>query len=97
MSVEVKEFGSLPDGCIVRRYDLSGAGGLEITVLNYGATLQAVRFGGRDVILGFDTLDDYRENNHSYQGATIGRYANRIADGRFALDGKTYTLGLNEH
>ena len=65
MSVEVKEFGSLPDGCIVRRYDLSGAGGLEITVLNYGATLQAVRFGGRDVILGFDTLDDYRENNHS--------------------------------
>lgn len=97
MSIQVKEFGRLEDGGLVQQYDLQGAGGLAVSLLTWGATLQAVRFAGKDVILGFDTLTDYRENNHSYQGATVGRYANRIADGRFTLDGKTYTVSPNEN
>ncbi len=48
-----------------------------------------------DVVLGFDTLDEYVKLNKSYFGAIIGRYGNRIGDGKFSLDGKDYTLAQN--
>lgn len=68
---------------------------LEIALLNYGATIRAIRFGGRDLCLGFDDMAGYRACT-SYQGATIGRYANRIAFGKFTLNGTTYDVGCNE-
>lgn len=85
----------MPDGRAVQRITLEGEGGLSASLLTYGATLQALTFAGRDMVLGYDTLADYRRYS-SYQGATVGRYANRIADGRFVLNGTAYDVGCNE-
>jgi aldose 1-epimerase len=92
--------GKLADGTPIEAFTLSNASGLSARVLTYGATLQSVLAPGRDgrkadVVLGYDTPADY-EATPRYFGATIGRYANRIAHGRFALDGETYQLPLNE-
>ena len=70
-------------------------------MLAYGATLQEVVVPDRDgrrenVALGFGTVAEYRAHGDAYFGATIGRYANRIADGRFTLDGRTYSLPQND-
>ena len=96
LSIEKRAFGILPDGTAVEQYRLTASGGLKVSVLTYGATLQAVKFAGKDVILGYDRLEDYINAKDSYQGATVGRYANRIAGGTFALDGRTYDVGCNE-
>lgn len=96
MSVEKSDFGRTADGSVVEKYVLTGAGGLRVSVLTYGATLQAVEFRGKDRILGFESLKDYIQAKGSYQGATIGRYANRIARGRFTLNGRRYDVGCNE-
>lgn len=96
LSIEKRAFGILPDGTAVEQYCLTASGGLKVSVLTYGATLQAVKFAGKDVILGYDRLEDYINAKGSYQGATVGRYANRIAGGTFALDGRTYDVGCNE-
>ena len=78
---------------------LTNASGMEVTVTNYGATVQKLiapdRNGNRaDVVLGFDTIDGYLAP-HPYFGATVGRYGNRIARGKFKLDGEEYTLAIN--
>lgn len=83
------------------RWCLSSREGIEISVLAYGARLHEVvvpdRSGTRDnVALGFGTVAEYRAHGASYIGASIGRYANRIAGGRFTLDGRTYTLPRND-
>lgn len=83
------------------RWRFSSPDGIEICVLAHGATLQEVitpdRDGRRDnVALGFGTVAEYRAHADAYFGATIGRYANRIADGRFSLDGRTYSLPRND-
>jgi aldose 1-epimerase len=76
---------------------LAARGGLEIAVLAYGATLQEVVLDdGQNVALGFDTVAEYEAHPDDYLGATIGRYANRIAGGRFTLDGKTVELQRND-
>lgn len=95
MMVKREPFGQA-NGQPVERYILSGKGGLEAAVLTYGATIQALRFAGRDLVLGYDTLEGYQNAAGSYQGATIGRYANRIAEGRFMLNGVSYDVGCNE-
>ena len=68
---------------------------LEVCILTYGATLQAIRYKGTDVALGYDTVEEYRQYG-AYLGATIGRYANRIAEGKFTLGGTEYDVGCNE-
>ncbi|NKJ02637.1 aldose epimerase family protein [Novosphingobium sp. SG707] len=93
--------GKLPDGAVVEAVTLSAGNGVSARILAYGATLQSLiapdAKGRRaDVALGYDDLDSY-VNHPNYFGATIGRFANRIADGRFALDGKTYQLPQNDH
>ncbi|MBN9145115.1 MAG: galactose mutarotase [Novosphingobium sp. 63-713] len=93
--------GKLPDGAVVEAVTLSAGNGVSARILAYGATLQSLiapDAKGRkaDVALGYDDLDSY-VNHPNYFGATIGRFANRIADGRFALDGKTYQLPQNDH
>lgn len=92
-------FGTMPDGTVVDRYSFGRERALNVQMLTYGATLQTVNVPDRrgrsaDVILGLETLDDYRTKSPFF-GATIGRYANRIAGGTFTLDGVTYTLPLN--
>lgn len=86
--------GELADGRAVHRCLLRG-GGLEAEVLDFGGILAALRVptrgGVRNVVLGFDTLADYLRH-HPYLGTLIGRYANRIAHGRFTLDGVTHRL-----
>ena len=86
-------FGSLPDGRAVQRVTLRGQGGFEARVIAFGATLQALiapDAKGRcdDVVLGHDDLAGYVAERRFF-GATVGRYANRIGQAQFVLDGET--------
>ena len=101
MSIEKTAFGKMPDGTQVDRYTLANTHGLTIKIITYGATLTAVempdRQGNRDVVtLYLDSLDDYLAG-HPFFGSIAGRYANRIARGKFSLDGKAYTLATNNN
>ncbi len=92
--------GALPDGRRVEAVTLSDSRGYAATILAYGATLQRLiapdcRGRKADVVLGYDDLQSYVQHPN-YFGATIGRYANRIAGARFTLDGKNYDLQHNE-
>ena len=93
-----ESFGTLPDGTAVTAFRLA-SGDLEVTVLDYGGVVQSVlapdRVGDRaDVVLGFDAPEPYATVS-PYFGAVVGRYANRIANGRFTLDGHEYRLPVN--
>lgn len=70
-------------------------GDLKVAVLTYGATLQSICYRGVDVALGYDTVEEYQKYD-AYLGATVGRYANRIAEGKFTLNGAEYDVGCNE-
>ncbi|MBO9499187.1 MAG: galactose mutarotase [Novosphingobium sp.] len=92
-------FGKLPDGRAVASVTLANARGVSATVIAYGATLQSVILPDRagrkaDVALGYDTLDQYLAKPQ-YFGATVGRFANRLAGGRFRLDGQGYQTPVN--
>ena len=92
--------GSLADGTAIEAVGLSNAHGVSARILTYGATLQSLRAPDRDgriadVVLGYDDIASY-EKHPNFFGVTVGRYANRIAGGRFVLDGKTYQLPLND-
>ena len=98
-----RPFGRLPDGREAQLYTLEVAEGWKATVTDYGAILTSFIMppaadnstaASVDVVLGFDSLDGYLAQ-HPYFGAICGRYSNRIARGRFELDGKTYTLATN--
>ncbi len=99
LSIERTPYGKLPDGRRVDLYTLTNANGLRVKIMNYGATTVGVEVPDRDgklgdVTLGYETLEGWLTNT-SYFGATAGRYANRIAKGKFTLDGKTYSLAIN--
>ncbi len=92
-------FGQLPDGTAVDLYTLTNAGGLVARLMTYGATLVDMLVpdrGGKfaDVHLGLVKIEDYLRG-HPYLGSTVGRFANRIAKGRFVLDGREYKLAVN--
>ncbi len=92
--------GQLADGAAIEAVTLTNKAGLSVRVLTYGATLQSVMAPDRngktaDVLLGYDKADDY-VNHPNFFGVTVGRYANRIAGGRFALDGRSYQLTRND-
>ncbi len=99
--VTKKPFGKMPDGTPVEIYTLK-SGKIEARIMTYGGILQALQAPGRngrdaDIVLGFDSLDQYvKTENSAYFGAIIGRFANRIAHAKFTLDGKTYTLPVND-
>ena len=86
-------FGTLNGGENVNIYTLKNDL-LELRLMDRGATIVSLFVNGRDVIGGFDSIADY-ESDTSYQGALIGRVANRIEKGRFVMDGKTYQLPIN--
>jgi len=99
-SVKRTTFGKLGDGTQIELLTLKNAHGTTAKIITYGATLQGFWVadkGGKlgDVVLGFDDLSGYLAP-HPYFGATVGRFANRIAKGKFTLDGREYTLALND-
>ena len=92
-------FGLLPDGTEVERVTLQAADGLEARIMTYGASLQALLVpdaAGRrdDIVLGHDKFAGYLARRQFF-GATVGRYANRIAGARFTLDGADVQLAAN--
>ena len=100
MKLQTKTFGTNASGETVMAWTMTHENGMALTLLDYGATIQSLYVPDRngvpmDVVLGYGTIAEY-ENNDGYLGATIGRMANRIGHGRFCLDGKTYSLALND-
>ncbi len=99
-AVETSKFGTLDDGKAVELYTLKNAKGAIAKVITYGATLTELWVPDRsgklgDVVLGFDNLQGY-VGKHPWFGATVGRVANRIAKGKFTLDGKEYSQEIND-
>ncbi len=99
--VQRAPFGTLPDGRPVEALTLRNAHGVTATVITYGAALQGLILPDRngrpaDVLLGYATLDGYLAKSE-YFGATVGRFANRLAKGKFVLDGKTYQTPQNNN
>ncbi|HKM67875.1 MAG TPA: aldose epimerase family protein [Candidatus Acidoferrum sp.] len=98
-SIEKHPFGLIGSGQIVDLYILTNSRGMEVAITNFGATVVSIKVPDRsgkfdDVVLGFDSPKQY-EDSAAHIGATIGRYGNRIAGGKFSLDGQTYTLPKN--
>lgn len=92
-------FGALADGTIIESVTLTNGHGVSARIITLGAALQALNVPDRagqadDIVLGYDTPAEYLAKPQ-YFGATVGRYANRIAHGRFTLDGRQYTLETN--
>ncbi len=103
-TVEKTVFGTLPDGTAADIYTLTNASGMTVKITNYGGIVTSMRVPDKngelgEVVLGFDTLAPYLDSLYKaecpYFGAIIGRYGNRIAKGKFTLDGKTYPLATN--
>ena len=99
MPIIKEPFGVTADGIAVERYHLVNRDGRHVCILTYGGIVQAIEAvdhhgKAADVVLGFDTLQPYLQE-HPYFGAIVGRYANRIAHGRFKLEGKNYQLAIN--
>lgn len=98
--VKRRTFGILPDGTGIDVITLGGGGGLEMQVLTFGCVIAALHVpdaaGQRaNVVLGFDRLEPYVSAS-PYFGAVVGRYANRIAHARFAIDGREHRVSANE-
>lgn len=88
------------DNDYVQKYELFDEEGQSVTILSYGCTIQSIKLKDKngqlvDIALGYDTVDEYIKNG-GYFGATVGRCANRIANGRFILNGKVYQIPLND-
>jgi aldose 1-epimerase len=100
MNVTRQSFGNVADGTPVDLYTLTNANGVIVKISNYGGIVISLMVPDRngrfeDVVLGLDTLQEYVEKS-PYFGCIVGRYANRIAKGRFTLDGVEYTLAQND-
>jgi aldose 1-epimerase len=98
--VTSRPFGVLPDGKEVTLYTVKNSQGVEMSVMNYGGIIVSLKVPDKngkldDVVLGYDSLSAYLKSN-PYFGALIGRYGNRIAKGKFSLDGVQYMLPVND-
>lgn len=101
MKIEKVVFGTLSDGTIVDLFTLTNKSNMILKVMTYGGAIASLcvpdRHGAlEDIVLGYDNLDDVVTKPNPYFGAIIGRYANRIANGRFRLDGVEYPLAQND-
>ena len=98
-SISRAVFGQIADGTTVEIFTLRNRYGMEARIMNFGGIVTSLKTPDRtgkfiDVVLGFDRLEDYLVG-HPYFGALIGRYGNRIAHGKFSLEGRTYSLAIN--
>ncbi len=99
VNINKEFFGKTTDGANVDQYTLKNSNGMEVSVISFGGIITSLKAKDRDgknedVVLGFDNLGDY-ENKSPYFGALIGRYGNRIKEGKFSLDGVEYKLAKN--
>lgn len=99
VSIEKKEYGTTPAGQKVDIYTLKNQKGMEVNIMTYGGIITSLKVPNKagvseEVVIGFNNLEQYTKDN-PYFGALIGRYGNRIAKGKFTLDGKEYTLATN--
>jgi len=98
--MQKQDFGKLAEGQSADLYTLTNKHGMEVTITNFGATVVSLKVPDKsgkpgDVVLGYDKAGEY-QTGKGYFGATVGRYGNRIAHGKFELDGRTYTLPKND-
>jgi len=98
--VVTEEFGTMDDGRSVQLFTLTNENGMEVSITNYGGIVTSIKVPDKDgniedVVLGFDDLEKYK-SGHPFFGAITGRYANRIANGQFELNGETYQLATND-
>ena len=98
-SMEKKVFGTTADGKTADLYTLKNKNGMQVSITNFGATVVSIVAPDKagkmaDVALGYDDLAGY-ELNKNYLGVLVGRYGNRIAHGKFSIDGTEYTLAKN--
>jgi aldose 1-epimerase len=98
--IKREPFGKTADGTPVELFTLRNIHGVEARIMTYGGIVVSLKVPDRqgkmdDVVLGYDTLDGYLKDNGPYMGALIGRYGNRIAKGKFKLNGVEYTLAQN--
>ena len=99
MNIQNNAVGKAENGSIIHEFTLTNDSGMRIKLLSYGATLTSVETPDKNgklanITLGFDDPAGYHQR-HPYFGSTVGRYGNRIAKGKFTLDGKQYTLATN--
>lgn len=95
------DFGQLSDGTMSSLYTLTNKNGVKVSITDYGGIIVSVLVPDKsgvmaDVVLGYDSVAQYEKNN-PYFGAIIGRYGNRIAKGKFSIDGKSYQLATNDN
>ncbi len=98
--IDPAKFEKMVDGKQVRLETITNANGLEMTVTNFGAKVVSLMVPDKegnfaDIVLGFDNIDAYLVAKEPYFGAAIGRYGNRIANGKFTLNGEEFTLAVN--
>lgn len=98
-SINSQAFGKTTNDAPVQLYTLRNSHGMEAKIMTYGGIVESLKVPDKngnpgDVVLGYDTLDGYLTNSPFF-GALIGRYGNRIANGKFTLDGQEYTLPIN--
>ena len=96
-----QEYGQV-DGKTVTQFTIQNANGMVLKLINYGGTVTDLLVPDKNgqtgnVVLGYDSLGGFLQNGNPYFGCLVGRYANRIANARFTLDGKTYTLAANNN
>ena len=101
MAIEKSKFGIARDGQELSFYTLTNKNGMSVKIADLGATLVSVKMQDKngevkDVILGFDTPEEYYASD-TYFGAIIGRRGNRIDKGQFTINGTTYQLDINNH
>lgn len=100
-TISEKPFGQI-NGDTITQYTITNPQGMQVSIINYGGTVTNLLVPGRDhklgdVVLGFDSLSGYLQKANPYFGCLVGRYGNRIAKGKFILDGQAYQLTLNDH
>ena len=98
-NINKESIGRTPEGVQLDRYTLVNAAGLRLKIITYGATITSVETPDRNgrienITLSLDSMQDYL-NGHPFLGSTVGRYANRIAKGRFSIGGRQYVLAAN--
>lgn len=100
-TISEKRFGQINTEAITQ-YTITNPNGMQVSIINYGGTVTNLLVPGKDhelgdVVLGFDSLAGYLQKGNPYFGCLVGRYGNRIAKGKFTLEGQAYQLSLNDH
>ena len=95
MGITKEKFGVDKNGNSITKYTISNSNGMQASVIDFGAILTNLVVNGKDIVLGYDKLDDYFENG-SFFGATVGPNANRTANASFEINGQKYNLDVND-